>query len=424
MLGSGRADGPRVTGWRTAAVVLAAVAVTAPAARAAAGAPAATPTAPTTTAPPAPPGVVLAPQGADEAGRRQAQAELATADRALKQAVAEHRKVAKRAAMFDERERAAKAEVERLAAEDKAAADQLAEARARVRKMAIAGYVAGGEVAPVDYMLRASDPVELSRRQSLYRRATEAKADALDDYEAARDATSSHLHDAMAAADAVAAERAQSASIVASVAEKVATLRAEADHRRMLLQVVTAAAPVAPTDIPRLFLDAYRKGAANVQRRQPKCRVPWTVLASIGRVESNHGRYRGARLALNGDVFPRIIGIPLDGTRSRVVKDSDKGEHDGDTTYDRAIGPMQFLPSTWKRIGLDGNSDGKVDANNAYDAALGAAAYLCRAVPAGGLDREEALRRAVYSYNHSNTYVDTVIGWMRTLDAIAAALPL
>ena len=418
MLGSGRADGSPVTGWRAAVVMLVAVAAAAPTTSASAA------PAPTTTAQAAPPGVVLAPQGADEAGRRQAQAELAAAERALKTATAEHRRLAKRAATLAEQARTATASIERLAAEDKAAADQLAEARARVRKMAVAGYVSGGEMAPVDYMLRASDPVELSRRQSLYRRATEAKADALGDYEAARDATSSQLHDAMAAADLAANEQRQATSAAAATAVKVATLRAEADHRRLLLQVVTAAAPVPPTDVPRLFLDAYRKGAATVQRRQPKCRVPWTVLASIGRVESNHGRYGGARLALNGDVFPRIIGIPLDGTRSRVVKDSDKGESDGDTTYDRAVGPMQFLPSTWKRIGLDGNGDGKADANNAYDAALGAAAYLCRAVPEGGLDREDALRRAVYSYNHSNTYVDMVIGWMRTLDAVAVALPL
>lgn len=413
MLGSGRADGPRMRGWRRAAAVASTFVAVAAA---------------TVAVPPAaaeePPGVVLAPKDADEAGRRQAQAELAVAERALKQAIAEQRRVAKQAATIDERTRAATAEVERLAAQDQAAAAALAEARGRVRRMAVAGYVAGGQAPPVDYILRSRDPVTLSRRQSLLRRATEAKESALDAYEAARDATSSQLHDAMVVKDAIDAERAQSASILAVAAESVATRKAEADHRRQLLQVVTAAAPVPPSDVPRLFLDAYRKGAAAVHRRQPKCRLPWTVLASIGRVESNHGRFGGARLALNGDIHPRIVGIPLDGTRSRLIVDSDKGAMDGDTTYDRAVGPLQFLPSTWKRIGQDGNGDGQVDPNNAYDAAVGAAAYLCRAVPEGGLDREEALRRAVFSYNHSNTYVDTVIGWMRTFDAVAAALPL
>jgi membrane-bound lytic murein transglycosylase B len=429
MLGAGRADGARVKGWRGAAAIVSITVALASAwpAAGAAGAAGASPAAQPVPAPPAPappPGVVLAPERADEAGRRQAQGELAVAERALRAATADHKRLARKAAALEQRVRAAAAGIEGLAAEDTAAAAQLAKARERVRRMAIAGYVAGGQAAPVDYLLRARDPVDLSRRQSLFRRAVDAKADALDAYEAARAATSEQLHEALAARDLAASEQRQAASAVAAAAERTAMLRAEADHRRLLLQVVTAAAPVPPSDVPRLFLDAYRKGAASVQRRQPRCKVPWTVLASIGRVESNHGRYGGARLALNGDVFPRILGIPLDGTRSRLIKDSDKGELDGDTTFDRAVGPMQFLPSTWKRVGMDGNADGKLDANNAYDAAAGAAAYLCRAVPEGGLDREEALRRAVYSYNHSKAYVDTVVGWMRTFEAVAPSLPL
>ena len=150
--------------------------------------------------------------------------------------------------------------------------------------------------------------------------------------------------------------------------------------------------------------------------------MSWTVVAAIGRAESNHGRYRGARLALNGDIHPRIVGIPLDGTRSRLIVDTDKGQLDGDTSFDRAVGPMQFIPSTWKRIAQDGNGDRALDANNAYDAALGAAAYLCRAVPQGGLDKEDALRRAVFSYNHSAAYVDRVLASMRLFDAMAPTL--
>jgi membrane-bound lytic murein transglycosylase B len=72
------------------------------------------------------------------------------------------------------------------------------------------------------------------------------------------------------------------------------------------------------------------------------------------------------------------------------------------------------------RIAQDGNGDGIKDANNVYDAALGAAAYLCRAVPSGGLDLEEPIKRAFFSYNHSEKYVEYVYGWKLAFDAMAA----
>ena len=104
-----------------------------------------------------------------------------------------------------------------------------------------------------------------------------------------------------------------------------------------------------------------------------------------------------------------------------MIKDTDKGELDLDLVYDRAVGPMQFIPSTWVRIAQDGNADAIKDANNVYDGALGTAAYLCRAVPSGGLDLEEHVKRAFFSYNHSDTYVEYVYGWKLAFDAMAAA---
>ncbi|SFB63815.1 Transglycosylase SLT domain-containing protein, partial [Amycolatopsis marina] len=82
---------------------------------------------------------------------------------------------------------------------------------------------------------------------------------------------------------------------------------------------------------------------------------------------------------------------------------------DGDTTWDRAVGPTQFIPSTWIHYAADGNNDGTADPNNIYDAALATARYLC----SGGFDLTdpEQLRAAVYRYNHSDTYVNTVILW-------------
>ncbi|HEX7168170.1 MAG TPA: lytic murein transglycosylase [Acidimicrobiales bacterium] len=407
--------------WRLPRVLLAAsvVVIAAAAPRpstAAAGAEEAPP-------PSVPPGVVLAPQGADEAGRRLAADELRASERALRKATASHKALTKRAPALQQQRTAAEARIAELTERDRAAADALVAARDRVRDMAIAGYVIGGDVPPVDYLLRSKTPADLVRRHQLVQRATESKADALDGYQDAKRTATTELEAALAAADALAATARQADSELRASQAAVDALRADVDHRRQLLDVITAAAPVGASDIPRLFLDAYRKAASTLAKRAPHCRVEWTAIAAIGKIESNHGRTQGARLALNGDVYPRIIGIPLDGTRkTRVIKDTDKGVLDLDTVYDRAVGPMQFIPSTWARIAQDANGDGVRDANNAYDGALATAAYLCRAVATGGLDTEEPLRRAFFSYNHSNAYVDAVYGWKKTFDSLAASV--
>ena len=70
-------------------------------------------------------------------------------------------------------------------------------------------------------------------------------------------------------------------------------------------------------------------------------------------------------------------------------------------TYDRAVGPMQFIPSSWATFGLDGDGDGKADPFDIDDAAASAAKYLCRA-GGGDLSNEASQRNAVYSYNRSD----------------------
>jgi hypothetical protein len=94
------------------------------------------------------------------------------------------------------------------------------------------------------------------------------------------------------------------------------------------------------------------------------------------------------------------------------IPDSDGGRWDGDTAWDRAVGPMQFIPSTWRRLGRDGNDDGVADPNNLFDSAVSAAAYLCLSVD-GSLTDPAVLRQAVYNYNHSWPYVDAILGWAR-----------
>ncbi|MFG3245530.1 lytic murein transglycosylase [Streptomyces sp. NPDC048187] len=164
----------------------------------------------------------------------------------------------------------------------------------------------------------------------------------------------------------------------------------------------------AQSGIPATVLRAYRAAETAVGRTDPGCRLPWELLAAIGKVES--GQARGGAVDRSGTTLGRITGPPLNGRGFALIRDTDGGAHDGDTVYDRAVGPMQFLPSTWARWGADGNRDGRADPNNVFDAALAAGHYLC----AGDRDlgRAADLDRAVLSYNNSRTYLETVRYWL------------
>ncbi|HVF32975.1 MAG TPA: lytic transglycosylase domain-containing protein, partial [Acidimicrobiales bacterium] len=362
----------------------------------------------------------LPPAGSNEAGRARARVELRGAEAALRKARAEEHRTAKRFLPLAERRAAARAVVDELEAGERAAAEELVAARAKVKKIAVAGYVRGGDTQPVDYLLRSSDPIDLERRRTIVKAATEARNDAVEGLVTLQRDTSRRLRTAVDELDAALAAAQVVEAELTSAAAAVQLLQAAVDEKRQLLDHATASAVVDGTDIPRLFLDAYKQAAGILARRAPNCRVGWTAIAAIGKIESNHGRYRGAQFTLNGDVFPRILGIPLDGTRSALIRDTDLGVLDTDLEFDRAVGPMQFIPSTWARIDEDGNRDGVSDPNNIYDAALGTAAYLCRAVPSGGLDTDEGLRPAFFSYNHSDTYVEDVLGWAHTYGGVPA----
>jgi len=92
----------------------------------------------------------------------------------------------------------------------------------------------------------------------------------------------------------------------------------------------------------------------------------WYILAAVGKVESNHGQNPG-------------------------------------TSYAGAMGPMQFMPSTWETSGVDGNGDGVANVMDPEDAIPAAARYL----QAGGAPQD--WYRALYSYNHADWYVKKVL---------------
>ncbi len=164
---------------------------------------------------------------------------------------------------------------------------------------------------------------------------------------------------------------------------------------------------LAANGIPNVALNAYRRAAARMASVSPGCGIHWSLLAGIGRVESDHGRFAGATLNSDGTSTPRVIGIALDGTRSAYIGDSEGGAVDGDPVYDRAVGPMQFIPTTWASYGADGNGDGRVDPFNVNDAALASARYLCAS--GGNLRSQEGRVKAVLTYNYSNEYLNQVL---------------
>jgi peptidoglycan hydrolase CwlO-like protein len=134
---------------------------------------------------------------------------------------------------------------------------------------------------------------------------------------------------------------------------------AAAASRAAVSRVAGAKAMAMPPAFKRLYVAAART-----------CRgLSWTVLAAIGQVESGHGRNPG-------------------------------------TSYAGAQGPMQFMPATWAAYGVDGDHDGDTDINDPVDSIFGAAHYLC----ANGAGRGgEALRRAIWHYNHAEWYVQLVL---------------
>ena len=176
---------------------------------------------------------------------------------------------------------------------------------------------------------------------------------------------------------------------------------------------------LAANGIPNVALNAYRVAAIRMASANPSCGIDWSLLAGIGRVESNHGRYGGAILSADGTATPKILGPALDGVRFAFIGDSDGGKWDGDTTYDRAMGPMQFIPTTWRAYAVDADGNGETDPFNINDAALGAANYLCTA--GGNLRSDAGQRRAVFAYNHSDSYVNQVLALAR---AYATGIPV
>ncbi len=172
-----------------------------------------------------------------------------------------------------------------------------------------------------------------------------------------------------------------------------------------------AVARASASGIPAAALSAYQRAETVINAADKSCDLGWQLIAAIGRVESDHGRANGNTLNDDGLAVPGIYGIPLDGSNdTQAISDTDAGQYDSDSKWDRAVGPMQFIPSTWSVVGVDGDNDGERNPQDIDDAALATAVYLCSGDD--DLSTEAGQRAAVFRYNHSNAYVDLVLSFM------------
>ena len=160
--------------------------------------------------------------------------------------------------------------------------------------------------------------------------------------------------------------------------------------------------------IPAPAIAAYQRARPDHRLRRQVLQHPVGADRGIGRVESDHGRYGGNALTESGVSKPGIYGIALNGKNgTQAINDTDGGELDKDTVFDRAVGPMQFIPSTWQVVKVDADGDSKRNPQDMDDAALATAVYLCSGKD--NLSQRKGQEAAVYRYNHSQDYVNLVL---------------
>jgi membrane-bound lytic murein transglycosylase B len=288
------------------------------------------------------------------------------------------------------------------------AAGRLAALRAELRDLAVGQYVQGGLGGPVEESLDLAGTTEQGRRRVLADavqgdRLGELRltVDALARSEAAATSTTADL-------DEVRRRRTATEAVRDAAAVQRDRLTIELGLRRRAVADTRLLASVVGLDFPLVVLNAYVKAAKVLAVTRPECGVRWQALAGIGRTESRHGTYGDSQVDADGVVSPPIYGIALTGSGgTAAIGDSDLGLLDGDPTVDRAVGPMQFIPTTWVSVARDASGDGRADPQNLYDAALAAGLYLCKKGP--GLDTDAGLRRGFLSYNQDSSYVELVL---------------
>ncbi len=177
--------------------------------------------------------------------------------------------------------------------------------------------------------------------------------------------------------------------------------------------------PTGVVGIPSIVLQAYERAATTIAGADPACHLTWQDLAGIGKIESDHAG--NGQVTADGTASPPILGPVLDGSNGNAaIPDTDQGRWDGDTTWDRAVGPMQFIPSTWVTwAATDRPGVTAPDPENVFDASLASGHYLCSS--GGDLGTQQGLDAAIMSYNHSSAYVSAVEAWITSYGSAGSA---
>nr|WP_255549556.1 lytic murein transglycosylase [Corynebacterium sp. TAE3-ERU12] len=200
------------------------------------------------------------------------------------------------------------------------------------------------------------------------------------------------------------------ADVPPAAAEPAPAVATSIPEGRPANQLAQWAQPISDkTRISVQAVQAYGLAERMAAEEFPECHLHWNTLAGLGYVETRHGTYGGdwlnrSKLDAEGKATPAIIGVPLDGSPGFAeIRDTDDGVLDQDKQWDRAVGPMQFIPESWRTYGVDASGDGIADPNQIDDAAASAARLLC----ANGrdLDTEQGWAEAIRAYNYSGDYL-------------------
>lgn len=169
-----------------------------------------------------------------------------------------------------------------------------------------------------------------------------------------------------------------------------------------------SSAPSSVDGVPQVALEAYVAAEQGTG-------IPWNLIAAIAEHESHHGTHRGSKVDVNGDVRPKIVGAPLG------YPDTDHGKWDLDRRDEHAVGPLQFIPTTWATMGWDADGRNGADPHNIFDAAYAAGRYF--AALTGGDTTDASLRKALARYSGHGTDVTStyVVSVMDRAAAFAAA---